>query len=174
MANRNWSLQFKANELFQPGTSFASDSVDATTFIPLKDFDWTSDESLYLEYIVPEEHVRVADGGNVPKMKIKYRAATTSTTLDARIDVSSEARTPNNNEPTDADSFSGPDSATLLFSSTSNALREIEITLSAMTTEDATKGDKVRHKITRDADHATLDDLAVDLQIDMIEIWQDE
>lgn len=163
---RRWTIQRDAVEFDRPDSSYADIDKFPGNGRPAAAFDPASDEIVYVSFIVPDELV---DTTKI-KVKAKVGANTTSTTLDARFDFHTEFIGPG--ESLNVDAFDAtPDSATALFSATAYSMSEITVTLTPGTTPVA--GDKARLKIVRDADHATLDDLAVDVLMDSIEIYED-
>lgn len=132
-------------------------------------FDAASDESIIFEFVVPPDY---DSGAGALKIDILACANTTTAADDARIDAVTEFLTPGAAEAMDSDSFDGTaDSGTFTFSTTAYSLQKLTITLTPGTTPAA--GDKARIKITRDADHATLDSLAVDLLVFGARVYQE-
>ena len=64
-----------------------------------------------------------------------------------------------------------PDSGTFTFSTTAYALVELIVSLTPATTPAA--GDHLRIQVTRDANHGSLDDLAVDLLVLSYELYEE-
>lgn len=155
---RKWSIQFSPRSVDLPSSNYAQDDELPTTLAPCNAFDATTDETVILSGIVPAE----AAGGTI-KLGILACANTTTAADDARIDTSTEFRTPVVGESANADNFGSLSSGTMTFSTTAYSVQLLTITLTLTTTPAA--GDKFRIKVTRDANHATLDDLASDLLV---------
>ena len=167
---RNWTLQFEPRAMDTNSPSVAgSPSFLDTTLRPSVILDQTTDQSVVLEGIVPDEYT----GRGTLKLAILYGGNTTSTTLDARIDVVTEFRTPGAAENLNADNYDAtPDSDTLLFSATAYSLQTKVIPLTPVVTPAI--GDKFRIKVTRDADNASnLDDFADKLHIVGAEFYEE-
>ena len=134
-----------------------------TTLTKCAAFDDTTDEALIIEGIVPTGFT----GSGTLKIDIFGSNATTTAADDARFDVVTEFRTPGATEPTDVDNFdSTADSGTMTFSTTGHSLQLLTIDLTPAVTPVA--GDRYRIKITRDANHATLDSVSGDVLVDKI------
>ena len=168
---RNWTLQFepKAMDTGSPAVG-ASPSFLTTTLRPSVAFDAATDESAVLEGIIPSEHT----GSGTLKLYLLYASSTTTAANVWRIDIAGEARSPDNTETADADSYATNETAVdATFSTTAYSLESTTITLANFKSgESPTAGDKFRVKITRDANHAN-DDLAADCHLLGAELYEE-
>lgn len=163
---RKWTIQFHPRSVELPASNYAQDDEVPTTLASCNAFDATTDETVILSGIVPAE----AAGGTI-KLGILACANTTTAANDARIDTSTEFRTAGVGEALNADNFGSLASGTMTFSTTAYSLQLLTITLTLTTTP--APGDKFRVKVTRDANHATLDDLPVDLLVVGYELYEE-
>ena len=163
---RKWTHHFSPRSVELPSTNYAQPDELPTTLTPCNAFDPTTDETVVLGGIVPVE----AAGGTI-KLAILACANTTTAADDARIDTYTEFRTPTVGESVNADNYGTAASGTMTFSTTAYSLHLLTITLTLTTTPVA--GDKYRVKVTRDANHATLDDLAADLLVVGYEVYEE-
>lgn len=162
---RVWTVPFKANTAsFGSGTG--APGVIPTTNEPCIDLDADTDEYFVLSGKVPDEYA-----GGALSLLLDACGNTTTAADDARIDVVTEFRTQGAAEALNADNFDGtPDSGTFTFSTTAYSYQRLIIALTPATTPVA--GDRFRIKVTRDANHATLDSLAADLKIPSAELYE--
>lgn len=159
MAN-NFELPFTGGHTNRPSSAAAGQDEVPTTLMPCDAFDPSTSESIILEGVVPAGYT----GTGTLKLDLIGCANTTTAADDARIDVVTEFRTPGAAEALNADNFDATaDSGTFTFSTTAYSAQLLTITLTPATTPAA--GDRFRIKVSRDATHATLDDLASDLLV---------
>lgn len=164
---RNFTIPLLALAVGFPASAAASlDRINQRWVVA---YDPDNDESGWWEFIVPDEFT----GSGTLKAKIKYFANTATAADDVRFDLSTEFRTPNSpDQDMDVDDFDvSLDSGTGTFTLSPYSLREVTITLTPATAPAA--GDAGRIRVTRDADHATLDSLAVDCFIWAIEVYEE-
>lgn len=166
---RNWTVQIQGGiGSDRPASAFAAQDTLPATFRPCDAFDDSTDESVWLQFVVPEEHT----GTGTLKLRIKYCANTTTAADDVRIDVATEFRTPAAGESANAANFDGvADGATGTFSATAYSVQELTIALTPATTP--VKGDIARIQVTRDANHATDDSLTGDLFVLWYEVYEE-
>lgn len=163
---RKWTHHFSPRSVELPSTNYAQHDELPTTLAPCNAFDATTDETLVLSGIIPAEYA-----SGTLKLAILAGANTTTAADDARIDTYTEFRTPGAAESINADNYGTASSGTMTFSTTAYSLQLLTITLTLTTTPAI--GDKYRIKITRDADHATLDSLAADLLVVGYEVYEE-
>ena len=121
-------------------------------------FDPSTEENIVIEGVVPDEFT----GSGTLKIDLYACANTTTAADDARIDVATEFRTPDAGEALNIDDMDGTaDSGTFTFSTTAYDGQKITITLTPAVTPVA--GNFFRIRVTRDANHGSLDSLASDL-----------
>lgn len=169
---RNWTLSFEPRALDCNSPSVgASPDVLPTTLRPSVAFDAATDESAVAEWVMPFEHT----GSGTIKARIFYAGNTTTAADDVRWDIVGEALTPDNSENANSDSYGATaDSGTGTFSTTAYSLESITITLTNFKADEApAAGDKCRLKLTRDANHATDDSLAVDCHVVGVEVYEE-
>lgn len=163
---RTFTIQWEAPEVTLPLTSFAEFTTQNNR--PVNAFDANTDESVILEGIVPAEYSSIG----TLKLRLLLMSSTSTAADDARIDVSTEFRTPGAGESGNTDNFDGtPDSGTTTFSTTAYEVRVLTITLTPGTTPAA--GDKFRIKVTRDANHGSDDSMTVDLLVMAYEFYEE-
>lgn len=173
--SRNFTITWEAPAVSLPASSLAEHDTVPTSGKPANAFDAASDESVYLEGILPFEYT----GAGSLKLRVIGCANTTTAADDARIDVATEFRTPGAGEAANADNFDGtPDSGTMTFSTTAYAHMAQTITLARVNSPFAfitpAAGDKFRIRVTRDANNgASLDDLASDLLLLAYEFYEE-
>jgi hypothetical protein len=162
MASGNTLVAFTALHNEPPATAYAT--LDVRNAHPCLDFDAAADESAVFTGIMPRHYA----GGGVT---VYLHWAATSDTNNAhmcRWDVAFEAIS---GQDLDADGFAAVQSAT----GNPNATSGIE-TVTTIAFTDGAQMDSVaagglfRMKVTRDADHATDDDMTGDAELIGIEI----
>ena len=167
MAN-NFEMGFKASAITYSAGEAHYDELP-TNGRGVAAFNADTDQSIIITGHIPVGFT----GSGTLKLDLYAAANTTTAADDARIDVATEVRTPDAGTPEsiNADNFDGtPDSGTFTFSTTAYSGHKITIILTPAVTPVA--GDLFRIKITRDANHATLDSLASDLFIPEVVFYE--
>jgi hypothetical protein len=163
---RNFTIQWEPPEVSLPSSAYAE--FDAQNQRPVNAFDPATDESAVLEGTLPAEYT----GAGTLKLRMLAMANTSTSSHKARIDVVTEFRTPQANESGNLDAFdASPDSGTFAFGTSAYTVQSLVIALTPSTVPAA--GDRFRIKVTRDADHATDDDLPVDLLVLGYELYEE-
>ena len=165
---RRWTIQWDALGVDFPNSSSASFGSLPTNLRPCVAFDATTDEGVLVTGVVPQNY---SNSSNL-RLRIIYCSETTTAAKKVRFDATTEFRTPNaGSESLDTDNFDASvDSVTGTFSTTAYDGREATITLTPATTPAA--GDLFRIKLTRDANHATDDDLTTDCFVMAVELYE--
>lgn len=165
---RNWTVKFEAPAPARPATVYATIDQVPTTLHAADSFDPTTDWSVDLPFVVPAEHT----GLGTLKLDVWACANTVTAADDAQIDAATEFKTPAAAEAMNASGLDAAvDSGTFTFSTTAYSLQKITITLTPAIAPVA--GDHGRVRVTRDANHATLDSLAVALLVLGYEVYEE-
>ncbi len=167
---RNFTHHWTPHGTSWPASGQGKMGVVPTTLRPAVALNKTTDTAFVIEFIVPVEFT----GSGTLKLGLYACSATTTAADDAQIDVATEAKTPDAGTPEalNADNFDATaDSGTFTFSTTAYSLHLLTITLTPVVAFVA--GDLGRIRVTRDADHATLDDLDEDLLVVAAEFYEE-